>query len=107
MSASTSAPAVTANFQNVSNLTPGSVIKINNTTITLGSTTDSALVAQINAQNGGAGITGLHAAMVGNKFTLFVTPASIIVVIASAVSSTCSQVRLGLPPRCTGILLPN
>jgi hypothetical protein len=74
--ASTSAPAVTANFQNVSNLTPGSVIKINNTTITLGSTTDSALVAQINAQNGGAGITGLHAAMVGNKFTLFVTPAS-------------------------------
>ena len=73
---STCAPAIQASNAGISTLTAGHSIKINNTTITLSGTTDDALVAQIQALNTGAGITGVTAAIVNNKFTLFATSAS-------------------------------
>jgi hypothetical protein len=73
---STCAPAVRAVYANVTSLTATNSIKINNNIITLSGTTDAQLVAQINALNTGAGITGVTAAMVNNKFTLFATSAA-------------------------------
>lgn len=69
----TCAPPVVATNANVSTLNTGDAFKINNTTITIGATTtDTALVSQINALNAGAGITGVRAVKLSGKFTLFV-----------------------------------
>jgi len=73
---STCSPALQATYANVTTLTATNSIKINNTTISLTGTTDAQLVAQIQALNSGAGITGVTAAIVNNKFTLFATSAS-------------------------------
>ena len=72
----TSAPAVSATVRNTTGLTIGHSFKINNTTITVAAGGDTALAAQINALNSGAGITGVTAAKVNGYFVLFVTPAS-------------------------------
>ena len=74
--ASSCAPAIQATYANVTTLTATNSIKINNTTIALTGTTDAQLVTQINALNSGAGITGVKAAIVNGKFTLFATSAS-------------------------------
>ena len=66
----TCAPSVTATNSNVTTLTAGHSFKINQTTLTLGAGTDTALVTQINSAN----ITGVKAAKVNGKLCLFVRP---------------------------------
>jgi hypothetical protein len=74
--ASSTAPAVQASSSNITTIVPGDIIKINNTSITIGASSDTALVTQINGLNAGAGITGVTATKIDGYFALCVTPAS-------------------------------